>query len=64
MSLVGHLQGAALAVGKGRVAVFGEIGMFNPEVTGPDQRNGTNTPDAKQNVAFLLNVMHWLTNKL
>ena len=61
-SVTGRLQGAALPVGKGRVAVFGEAAMFSAQLAGPDRRPmGMNHPTAKQNAQFLLNVMHWLT---
>jgi hypothetical protein len=58
----GHLQGAVLEFGKGRIAVFGEAAMFSAQLSGPDKRPmGMNAPIAKQNSQFLLNVMHWLT---
>lgn len=60
--LEGHLQGAVLPFGAGRVAVFGEAAMFSAQVTGPNRTPmGMNAPIAKQNVQFLLNLMHWLT---
>jgi Domain of unknown function (DUF4350) len=61
-SLKGHLQGAVLLSGKGRVAVFGEAAMFSAQLTGLDRHAmGMNAPIAKQNSQFLLNLMHWLT---
>lgn len=58
----GHLQGALLPFGKGRVAVFGEAAMFSAQLAGPDKASmGMNAPIAKQNPQFLLNVIHWLT---
>lgn len=58
----GHLQGAVLEFGKGRVAVFGEAAMFSAQLAGPDKHSmGMNASIAKQNPQFLLNVMHWLT---
>jgi hypothetical protein len=45
------LQGAVMIRGRGRVAVFGETGLFSG---GP----------AADNRQFLLNVMHWLTRVL
>ena len=58
----GHLQGALLPFGKGRVAVFGEAAMFSAQLSGPDKASmGMNAPIAKQNPQFLLNVIHWLT---
>jgi hypothetical protein len=60
--LKGHLQGAVLPVGRGRVAVFGEAAMFSAQVSGPDRTPmGMNAPIARQNAQFLLNLMHWLT---
>jgi len=62
-SLKGHLQGAVLPFGKGRVAVFGEAAMFSAQLTGlwTGFAMGMNASIAKQNPQFLLNVMHWLT---
>lgn len=61
----GWLQGAALKFGKGRIAVFGEAAMFSAQIAGA-QRNkvGMNSPNAKQNSQFLLNVIHWLSGLL
>ncbi len=59
----GLLQGAALAFGKGRVAVFGEAAMFSAQLGGGARRvpMGMNDPAAPQNPQFLLNIMHWLS---
>jgi len=56
----GMLQGVVFQYGKGRVAVFGEGGMFCAQVSsiGPI---GMNHPDASQNAQFILNVVHWLS---
>ena len=63
--VAGWLQGAVLRVGKGRVAVFGEAAMFSAQVDGPNREPfGMNTPAAKQNPQFLLNVFHWLSGLL
>lgn len=57
----GWAQGAVLAFGQGRVAVFGEAAMFSAQIAGRGRRPmGMNSPLAKQNPQFLLNVMHWL----
>lgn len=57
----GWSQGALLNAGKGRVAVFGEAGMFTAQLQGPQARPfGMNAPAADQNAQFLLNVAHWL----
>ena len=58
----GHLQGALLTVGKGRVAVFGEAAMFSAQLAGPGKVPvGMNAPGATQNARLLRNVVHWLT---
>lgn len=62
MSVAGHLQGAVLEVGAGRVAAFGEAGMFSAQLVGPRKAPmGMNSPIARQNAQFVLNVLHWLT---
>lgn len=61
VSIEGHLQGAVVPFGRGRVAVFGEAAMFSAQITGPDRHPmGMNAPIARHNARFLLNVMHWL----
>jgi hypothetical protein len=61
----GWYQGAAVRVGKGRVAVFGEAAMFSAQLAGPQKSPmGMNAPIAKQNPQFLLNVLHWLSGLL
>ncbi len=63
--VAGHLQGAVMQFGRGRVAVFGEAAMFSAQLAGPTKRPmGMNAPDAKENVPFLLNLIHWLTGRL
>ena len=60
----GLLQGATLSVGLGRVAVFGEAAMFSAQILGEDKDPmGFNHPKAKDNVQFVLNVMHWLSSQ-
>jgi hypothetical protein len=57
----GMLQGAALDVGRGRVATFGEAGMFTAQVRGENREPvGMNHPNASDNAQFVLNVLHWL----
>lgn len=59
----GHLQGAVLLFGEGRVAVFGEAAMFTAQLSGPDYHPmGMNAAIARQNPQFIVNLMHWLTN--
>jgi len=61
----GMLQGIALEVGSGRVAVFGEAAMFTAQLAGEKQKPmGMNNPKASQNAQFLLNVVHWLSGIL
>ncbi len=55
----GKLQGAVMAVGKGRLAVFGEGGMFTAQDSN-GQKFGFNAPDAPENKQFVLNVARWL----
>lgn len=60
-SIAGLSQGAILELDKGRVAVFGEAAMFSAQRGGPNNDPmGMNTPGAKQNYQFVLNLMHWL----
>ena len=61
----GTLQGAAVEVGRGRVAAFGEAGMFTAQIRGKDQQPvGMNHPNASDNAQFVLNVLHWLAGIL
>lgn len=59
----GWLQGAVMPVGRGRLGVFGEAGMFTAQVQlsgGQRQPMGMNAPHAEQNYRFILNLMRWL----
>ena len=56
----GWLQGAALTVGKGRVVVFGEAGMFTAQSNASGNPMGMNAAIARQNPQLLLNAVHWL----
>jgi len=61
----GVSQGAVLEYGKGRIAVFGEAAMFTAQTKGRDKIPfGLNSPDANQNIQFLLNLIHWLDRKI
>jgi hypothetical protein len=65
VSMAGWYQGAVLAVGKGRVAVFADAAMFTSQV--PDHKGkvyGLVSDGAEQNEQFLLNVMHWLSKTI
>lgn len=57
----GLLQGGLLRFGKGRIAVFGEAAQFSAQITARGSATmGMNSPKAKHNARFLLNVMSWL----
>jgi hypothetical protein len=59
----GWCQGALIERGKGRVAVFGEAGMFTAQLRGPERLPmGMNVPEASENAPFVLNLMHWLAH--
>ena len=61
----GWLQGAAMRVGSGRAAFFGEAAMFSAQLAGAARAPmGMNAPGAEQNFQFVLNVMHWLSRLL
>jgi hypothetical protein len=61
VSAEGKLQGAVMEVGRGRVAVFGEAGMFTAQVAGPDRvPTGLRAPGAEQNKQFVLDIVRWL----
>lgn len=64
ISVGGWLQGAVMQVGKGRLAVFGEAGMFTAQIqksSGQAVPMGMNAPHAEQNYRFILNLMRWLS---
>ena len=61
----GWLQGAAMRVGSGRAAFFGEAAMFSAQAAGSQRRPmGMNAPGAEHNFQFVLNLMHWLSGVL
>ena len=67
VSADGLLQGAALGVGKARIAVFGEAAMLTAQrgvENGEVSLFGMNHPEARDNEQFVLNVIHWLTGLL
>jgi len=59
----GMLQGATLELEQGRIAVFGEAGMFSAQLsaTEPVFKQGMNNENATENLQFALNVAHWLS---
>jgi len=61
----GWYQGGVLEKGKGRLAFFGEAGMFTAQMISKDKiKFGMNVPRAKENAQFLLNIFHWLSRIL
>ena len=62
----GMFQGAALSVGKGRLAVFGEAAMFTAQTDDADPKikTGFSAPGAESNKQFALNVARWLAGQL
>ena len=59
------VNGAMMSYGKGRIVVMGEAAMFSAQLAGAQrQKMGMNSPDARQNPQFLLNIIHWLDGKL
>ena len=64
-SAIGLYQGAIMEFGKGKVAVFGEAGMFTAQVVKSDDESwamGMNSPSAKDNQQLLLNIVRWLVS--
>jgi hypothetical protein len=62
---VNLLQGALVYHGDGRVAAYGEAAMFSAQLAGPQRRPmGMNSPEARENPRYVLNVMHWLSGAL
>lgn len=62
---VNLLQGALVYHGDGRVAAYGEAAMFSAQLAGPQHRPmGMNSPEARENPRYVLNVMHWLSGAL
>ncbi|HLP10523.1 MAG TPA: DUF4350 domain-containing protein [Flavobacteriales bacterium] len=59
LSANGLFQGAYKKVGKGKIVVFGEAGMFSAQI-GMGQKFGMNLPESKENPQLLLNIIHWL----
>jgi hypothetical protein len=65
MDATGLYQGAIIEVGKGKVAVFGEAGMFTAQTVKTKTESwamGMNSPKAIDNQQLLLNVVRWLVN--
>ena len=65
MKITGWNQGAYKKFGKGRVVVFGEASMFSAQISEPENRKmGMNRFDAVDNHKLLLNIIHWLDEKI
>ncbi len=60
----GWSQGGVAKLGKGRIAIFGEAGMFSAQITGSRRKMGMGAEGAEQNQQFLLNVIRWLAVSL
>ncbi|WP_400260919.1 hypothetical protein ACFX5U_12620 [Sphingobacterium sp. SG20118] len=61
----GLVNGAYLKYGKGRVVIFGDGAPFSAQLQGiKSEKRGMNHPGAIQNAQFLLNIIHWLDDKL
>ncbi len=64
LSAKGLSQGAIMQFKKGKVAIFGEAGMFTAQLAGANQfKVGMNSPDATENYKLLLNIIEWLHKK-
>jgi hypothetical protein len=58
-------QGAYMKYGKGRVVMFGEAAMFSAQLAGQNKKKvGMNSDYAEENYKLLLNIIHWLDNKM
>ncbi len=62
--LDGWHQGIVGQLGKGRIAVFGEAGMFSAQVSAQGSRMGMSADRAEQNQKLLINIIHWLNGDL
>lgn len=59
----GLLQGATLELGRGRIAVFAEAGMFSAQVGYKGRRMGFDASQAPDNRQFVRNTLWWLTSR-
>ena len=64
ISAAGWYQGAVKPFGRGRVAVFGEAAMFSEQTCGSGVPMGMNSPVARENGRFVLNVIRWLAGRI
>ncbi len=59
------LQGATAKVGAGRLALWGEAGMWSAQMTADGKTQmGFNNSMAASNQQFIVNMMHWLDGSL
>lgn len=59
------VQGTYMRHGKGRIVAFGEAAMFSAQIAGPNKaKMGMNNPIAPENYQLLLNIIHWLDDRL
>ncbi len=59
----GFYQLARMPYGKGKIIVSAEAAMFTAQLNGSEKKpSGFNSPAAKQNCQFILNLFHWLSN--
>lgn len=56
----GMAQGAVLEYGKGRIAVFAEVGAFSAQTISGKRPFGFNTPVGAENPEFILATLRWL----
>ncbi|HKK11561.1 MAG TPA: DUF4350 domain-containing protein [Flavobacteriaceae bacterium] len=60
----GWSQGAFKTYGKGKVVVFGEASMFSAQIGDDNRKMGMNSIGAEDNHKLLLNIIHWLDDKI
>lgn len=61
----GWHQGAFRQYGNGKLVVFGEAAMFSAQLSGPNRiKTGMNHELARENYRLLLNIIHWLDDKI
>lgn len=59
----GLWQAATRNYGKGKLAFFGEAAMFTAQTQAGARKMGLSHPKAQYNQQFLLNTVHWLSEK-
>jgi hypothetical protein len=61
LQIAGWMQAAATRYGKGRVFVSGEAAMYTAQMGSGGSSVGLTSPEAKQNLRYLRNIMCWLS---